>query len=131
MEMVVTFPGGMKVDAHYKGHRIRTDQPGGEGGENTAPSPFDLFIASIGTCTGFYVMVFCRERNLSTDDITVVLNSERNREKKLITKMTVEIRLPADFPRKYEKAVIAAANQCTVKRHLQDVPEITLSSRIG
>ena len=63
MDMIVSFPGGLKVDAEYKGFTVKTDQPEGEGGENTAPSPFDLFFCSVGTCAGFYVLSFCRERD--------------------------------------------------------------------
>jgi putative redox protein len=131
MEMVVTFPGGLKVDAEYKGHSIKTDQPEKEGGDNTAPSPFDLFVASIGTCAGFYVMRFCQERDLPADEVRVVLTSERNREKKLITRFNIDIRLPRGFPEKYKKAVINAAHQCTVKRHLDNVPDIAVTSTLG
>jgi putative redox protein len=62
-EIKVTFPGGLRVDAEYKGFVIKTDQPVKHGGSGTAPAPFDLFLASIAACAGFYVVAFCRERD--------------------------------------------------------------------
>ncbi len=121
--MQIRFPGGKKVDAYYKGFTIRTDQPEAEGGENSAPSPFDLFLSSIGTCAGFYVLNFCRERNIPYQDIELTLNTERNHAKGLIGKITIELKLPAGFPEQYREAVIRAASLCMVKKHLADPPE--------
>ena len=104
MDMIVSFPGGLKVDAEYKGFTVTTDQPEGEGGENSAPSPFDLFFHSLGTCAGFYVLSFCRERNIPTDTIRVVLTTERDRETRMVTQINIDIQLPAGFPEKYVKA---------------------------
>lgn len=124
--MQISFPGGKKVDASYKGFTIRTDQPEAEGGENSAPSPFDLFLSSIGTCAGFYVLDFCRERNIPYQDIELTLTTERNQEKGLIGKIMIELKLPSNFPGKYREAVIRAASLCTVKKHMADPPEFNI-----
>ena len=58
MEMEISFPGGKKVDSHFKGFTIRTDQPEKAGGEGTAVSPTELFLASIGTCAGYFALAF-------------------------------------------------------------------------
>lgn len=121
--MKIYFPGGQKVNADYKGFTIKTDQPEAEGGENSAPSPFDLFLSSIGTCAGFYVLNFCQERKIPYQDIELILNTERNPVKGLVGKITIELKLPDDFPKQYREAVVRAANLCTVKKHLADPPE--------
>ena len=54
MDMKVYFPGGKRVYADYGGFTIETDQPARGGGDDSAPAPFDLFLASIGTCAGIY-----------------------------------------------------------------------------
>ena len=131
MDMTVTMPGGLRVDAAYKGFTVKTDQPEKSGGENSAPSPFDLFLCSIGTCAGYYVMSFCRERNIPTDDIRVVMSTKRNEETHMVTEINIDIQLPKDFPQKYKKAVIASADKCSVKKHLFDPPVINITSRIG
>lgn len=72
MEMIIDFPGGAKVDAHFGSYTVKTDQPPAGGGEGSAPAPFEIFLASIGTCAGIYVLGFCRQRGLPTDGIRII-----------------------------------------------------------
>jgi ribosomal protein S12 methylthiotransferase accessory factor len=126
LRLLISFPGGKRVNANYKGFTVKTDQPGGEGGENSAPSPFDLFLCSIGTCAGFYVLDFCQERKIPYEGIELSLTTEKNQTKGLIGKIVIEIKLPAEFPEKYREAVIRVANLCTVKKHLANPPEFQI-----
>jgi ribosomal protein S12 methylthiotransferase accessory factor len=123
--MTVSFPGGKKVTAHYDGFDIATDQGRDSGGEGTAPEPFDLFFASLATCAAYYVLKFCEGRSISTDGITVHQSWERNEKSKKLERIAISIRVPADFPAKYHKALVRAANTCAVKKTLADPPEIT------
>ena len=122
--MEIYFDGNKKVNANYKGFIIKTDQPVKAGGDNTAPAPFDLFLASMGTCAGIYVKLFCDQRQIPTDNIKLIQTTEFNNETHLIGKVKIDIKLPADFPEKYKNAVINAANLCTVKKHLFNPPAI-------
>jgi len=130
-DMKVYFPGGKKVDAEYRGFVIKTDQPVYQGGEGTAPAPFDLFLASIATCAGYYVLVFCQSRGLSFENISLVLKKERNPETKRIGKIFMDINLPADFPEKYKSAVIKSVNSCSVKIHMQYPPEFIVEAIVN
>lgn len=121
-EMKITFPGGKRVDAFYKGFHIETDQPVYQGGEGSAPAPFDLFLVSIGTCAGIYVLSFCQNRNIPTEDLTLSMKSERNPETKRIERVVIDIHLPTGFPQKYANAVIKSVNGCAVKVHLHNPP---------
>jgi len=129
-EMKVTFPGGLRVEADYKGLIIKTDQPTYEGGEGTAPAPFDLFLASLGTCAGYYVLAFCRHRKIPTEKAYVVMKTVKNPDSKLIGKISIEIHLPADFPEKYKAAVVKAADSCTVKLHIAHPPVFEIEAKI-
>lgn len=125
-EMKVTFPGGKRVDASYKGFVIETDQPVYQGGGGSAPAPFDLFLASLATCAGWYVLSFCQQRKISLDGASVVLETERDPEAKMIARIIITIQLPPDFPDKYRGAVIKAANLCAVKKHMENPPTFTV-----
>ena len=120
-EMTVDFPGGKKVTAHYDGFDIATDQGVDSGGEGTAPEPFDFFLASLATCAGYYVLKFCE---IPTDEISLRQSWKRNDEKKL-ERIDIRIQVPDDFPAKYRKALVRAANTCSVKKTLADPPEVT------
>ena len=124
--MEISFPGGAAVDAHFKGHTVHTDQPRKVGGLDSGPSPFDLFLASLGTCTGYYVARFCDLKGIDPRGVSLSLETFRDAERKRVGKIRVEIELPPEFPEKYKKAVVRAADQCTVKRHLLEPPELEI-----
>jgi putative redox protein len=129
MEITVDFPGGSRVNASFGSFTVPTDQPKEDGGDNAAPAPFELFLVSLATCAGYYVMQFCRSRDIPTEGIRVVQRSGWNETTHLVEKVSIEIQLPADFPKKYVPAVIRSAGMCTVKRHLERPPafEITVT----
>ena len=129
MKMEMTFSGGLKVVARYKGFTVETDQPVSAGGENSAPSPFDLFLASIGTCAGLFALRFCQQRSIDTGDLAVSLSAEREEDHGPITRLVIDLKLPQGFPEKYRDAIIRAVDQCTVKRHILNPPafEVSLS----
>ena len=130
-EMKISFPGGLRVDAEYKGFVIKTDQPVYSGGDGSAPSPFDLFLASIAACAGYYVLAFCNKREIPTEKAAVVMKTRRNSETKMIEKISIEIQLPPEFPEKYKKAVIKAVDGCSVKAHILNPPAFEVEAKIG
>lgn len=121
MEIVVDFPGGVRVNAQFGPFVVQTDQPP-PGGEGSAPSPFDTFLASLAACAGYFVLSFCRQRNIPTDGIRVIQRTETDPASHMVSKIKIEIQLPPDFPDKYKDAVIRSADQCTVKKHLVRPP---------
>jgi len=120
--MEITFDGGKVVTAHTSHHSIKTDQPVSHGGENSAPSPFELFLASIGTCAGIYVKSFCDNRKISTENIKIVQTAEYDKESGLPVNIKIDIKLPGDFPEMYKQAVIKAAELCKVKKTIANPP---------
>jgi ribosomal protein S12 methylthiotransferase accessory factor len=129
-DMVVRFPGGKRVDAEYKQFRIATDQAIHHGGDGSAPAPFDLFLASIATCAGIYVLSFAEKRGIDMRDASLIMRTERKPEGGLIERIFLEIRLPAGFPEKYRSAVIRAANACSVKAHFENPPRFEVDVKI-
>ena len=128
--MEVTFDGGKVITAHLNGHVIKTDQPLSLDGKNSAPSPFELYIASIGTCAGIYIKAFCDQRNIDTENISITQIAEYNKITGLPTNIKVNIKLPADFPDKYKEAVIKAADQCKVKKSIANPPVFEIKTSI-
>jgi len=128
MEMKVTFPGGKRVYADYHGFTHQTDQPVSNGGEGSAPSPFELFLAAMGTCAGIYVLGFCQQRDIDSTGIELIQRMEFDPVSQLMSEVKIEIRLPATFPAKYAAAAVSAAQLCLVKKHLEHPPKITVTS---
>ncbi len=122
MAMRIHFPENLKVHAGHQSFTIETDQPVEQGGDGSAPAPFDLFLASIGTCAGIYVLRFCQKRDISTEGLEVIETWDYDTSTHLVTKINLEIKLPAGFPEKYRDAIVNSANLCAVKRHLENPP---------
>jgi ribosomal protein S12 methylthiotransferase accessory factor len=127
MEMLIDFPGGSRVDAHFRGFDVPTDQPP----TASAPMPFDLFLASIGTCAGIYVLGFCQQRGLSTEGIQIVQRTHMNQQNGMVEEIDLEILVPPTFPEKYYEAVIRSAELCKVKKHLEKPPKFNISTKVA
>lgn len=130
MDMEITFPGGARVDALFDGFTVQTDQPPQGGGEGSAPTPFGLFLASLGTCAGIYILGFCRQRNISTEGIRIRQSLDFNPMTRLVERVNLDIDLPPDFPQQYAPALIKSASLCAVKKHLENPPEFKIETHI-
>jgi putative redox protein len=124
--MDVVFPGGLRVNSLYRGFTIETDQDKESGGQAAAPEPFDLFLASIGTCAGIYVLRFCEQRSIATDGMKIHLEINKSEEKRMVESIVITILPPPGFPEKYRAAIVKAAGLCSVKKHLANPPAIDI-----
>ena len=129
MEMIIDFPGGARVDAHFGPYTVPTDQPPQGGGEGSAPTPFALFLSSMGTCAGIYVLGFCRQRGLSTDGIRIVQRMHSNPFTGMVSQVDLEIQVPPDFPEKYRPSLIRSAELCAVKKHFEQPPAFEITTK--
>jgi putative redox protein len=129
-EIIVTLPAGRRVDAQLSGHVVRTDQPRDKGGEDTAPSPFDLFLAAIGTCAGIFVQGFCAKRDLPTEGIRII-ERPRYAEDDTLVGVDLDIQVPASFPEKYLEALVRVAEKCSVKKAIQAQPKFSVRAAVA
>ena len=125
MEMLIDFPGGARVDAHFGSHIVKTDQPP----VSSAPMPFEVFLASIGTCAGIYVLGFCQQRGLSTEGIRIMQRVHSNPMNGMVEKIDLEIQVPPSFPTKYYDALVKSAELCKVKKHLEHPPVFDVTTK--
>ncbi|MBS1250842.1 MAG: hypothetical protein MAG431_02439 [Chloroflexi bacterium] len=130
MEMIVDFPGGARVDAHFGDFTVKTDQSPRGGGEGAEPEPFALFLSSLATCAGIYVLNFCKHRGLPTEDLRVVQRSIYDHQKRMVGKIELEIQVPPEFPQKYYSALVRSAEQCAVKKHIENPPAFEIMTEV-
>lgn len=130
MDMIIDFPGGARVDAHYGPYTVMTDQPPAGGGNGSAPTPFSLFLASMGTCAGIYVLGFCQQRGLATEGIRIVQRMVRDPLTHMVTNIEMDIQVPPEFPTKYHASLIRSAELCAVKKHLENPPVFNVHTTV-
>ena len=125
MELLIDFPGGSRVDAHFGNFTIPTDQPP----VASAPTPFEVFLASIGTCAGIYVLGFCQQRGLPTNGIQIVQRTHSNPLTGMISQIDLEIVIPPTFPERYRDSLIRSAELCKVKKHLENPLKFNINTQ--
>ncbi|MBI5657031.1 MAG: OsmC family protein [Geobacter sp.] len=133
MEMLIRLHGANKISAEFDSYQVVTDQPVEAGGTGSAPTPFQLFLASLGTCAGVYVGAFCEQRGIPTEEITIHQTMEFTESadgKQRLAKVGLEIRVPPEFPEKYHNALVKSAELCTVKKTLANPPDFAISTRV-
>ena len=127
MEILIDFPGGSRVDAHFGNFTVPTDQPP----DGSAPSPFEVFLSSIGTCAGIYVLGFCQQRGLPTQGIQISQRIHPNQMTGMIDEIDLEIVIPPTFPEKYRDSLIRSAELCKVKKHLEKPPKFHITTMVA
>ena len=127
MEMIIEFPGGSRVDAHFGNFTVPTDQPPAA----SAPMPFEIFLASIGTCAGIYVLGFCKQRGLSTEGLRIVQRNHSNPATGMVDEIELELQIPPTIPEKYRDSLIRSAELCKVKKHMEQPPKFIITTQVA
>ena len=118
----IRFPGGKKVEALTNGFVIATDQSKADGGDGSAPAPYTLSLASIGTCAGIFVASFLESRHIDTRDLKMRLDFSTDPKTHLVDRISIDVDLPRGVPRKYQRAIERAVALCAVKRSMENPP---------
>lgn len=119
----VEFPGGKRVDAHFEGFTVKTDQRLAHGGEQTAANPFDLFFVSLATCAGISALDYCHQHQLPTEGLAVTLNAHRHPVQKRYDRIVIEVTPPEGLTEAQVAGLLAEAEDCSVKRHILNPPD--------
>jgi ribosomal protein S12 methylthiotransferase accessory factor len=128
MELKVTLEQGKKVSTRVGEHVITTDQPSKYGGDDSAPAPYDLFLASIATCAGFYVRSYCDTKGIDPTGIDLTLSLTTDAKTKRVTGFVTTINIPASIPADVHAALRRAAAQCAVKKTIMGQPEFIVET---
>ncbi|MDD2694892.1 MAG: OsmC family protein [Anaerolineales bacterium] len=127
MEMIIDFPGGARVDAHFGPFTVKTDQPP----QASAPTPFATFLASLGTCAGIYVLGFCQQRGIPTDGLRVVQRVHTDPATGMVGNIDIEIQAPPSFPEKYLPSLVRSAEMCAVKKLIENPPTFNVTTKVA
>jgi len=125
-DMTIEYAGGLKLVAHRRGHAVVTDQPESDGGENTAMTPTELFIASLATCAGFYVVTFAGRHDVPMEGMTIGVSYTYADRPRRIGSVDIRVKLPQPVDDHLRTSIQRAAEQCLVHNSLRQPPEVTI-----
>ena len=124
----VYFPGGKRIDAKIEDFVVHTDQSLANGGEESAPEPLQIFLASIATCAGIYALEFCQAREITSEGMALTMSCEWDEKQQSIEKLHIDLKVPPGFPDRYKKAVARVMDLCSVKKHIVHPPEFIITA---
>ena len=125
--MRVEHRGGDKFDIKVRGHVVRVDQPVKDRGEDTAPTPTELFIASLASCVGFYARRYLARHNLPTDGLAVEATFAMGSKPARVAGIDVRLVVPDGVPAERLDALLAVASHCTVHNTLERTPDVSIT----
>ena len=127
--MRVEHRGGDKFDINVRGHVVRVDQPVKDRGEDTAPTPTELFIASLASCVAFYARRYLARHDLPTDGLAVEATFDMGSRPARVAGIAMRLIVPEGVPADRLDALLAVAAHCTVHNTLTSEPDgsITLA----
>jgi ribosomal protein S12 methylthiotransferase accessory factor len=129
MQINVRFLDNLRLEATFDDFSIITDQPIRYKGDGTAPSPFDYFLASSALCAAYFVKVYCKTRDISTDDIKVTQNNIVDPENRYNQIFNIQIDLPASISAHDRENILRAMDRCTVKKVIQAAPQFQIEAK--
>jgi ribosomal protein S12 methylthiotransferase accessory factor len=128
MQVNVEYLENLRLQANFDDYNVISDQPIRYKGDATAPGPFDYFLASSAMCAAYFVKVYCKARDISTNDITLTQNNIIDPENRYKQTIHIQIQLPDSLSEKDKNGILAAMDRCSVKRVIQNSPEFIIDA---
>jgi putative redox protein len=125
--MRVEHRGGDKFDITVRGHVVRVDQPVKDRGEDTAPTPTELFIASLASCVAFYARRYLARHDLPTEGLAVEATFDMGAKPARVAGIDIRLTVPEGVPADRLGALLAVATHCTVHNTLTSEPEVSIT----
>lgn len=118
--------GSDRFAIDIRGHRVIVDQPVADGGDDTGPTPTELFVAGLLSCVGHYARRYLARHGLPTAGLCVTGEFDIVSRPARVGPIAIQIRLPVGVPAERRAALLAVASHCTVHNTLDDVPPVTI-----
>jgi putative redox protein len=122
----VDYEAGDRFRIAVRQHTFCVDQPASEGGDDTAPTPTELFAASLAACVAFYARRFLSRHGLPVDGLSVAAEFGMASHPTRVGEITLQVQVPGGLPSQRQAALLAVASHCTVHRTLLQPPEVRI-----
>ena len=126
-EMGVRFVAGESYEVSVRGHRVLVDQPPDAGGRDAAPTPTELFVASLAACVAFYAGRYLTRHGYGRDGLAVRAGFDMASDRPArVSGIRLSVQAPADLPASRRAALVAVVSHCTVHNSLTLPPSVAI-----
>jgi uncharacterized OsmC-like protein len=118
-------------------HHLTSDEPVEAGGAGSGPSPYDLLLSALGSCTSMTLGVYARRKAWPLESVTVRLRYSRihavdcaecETKEGMLDRVDVDIELAGTLTEEQRSKLLEIANKCPVHRTL--VSEINIRTHL-
>jgi uncharacterized OsmC-like protein len=122
----VDYESGDRFRIAVRQHTVTVDQPASDGGEDTAPTPTELFIASLASCVAFYARRFAARHGIPTDELAVTAEFSMASHPARVGEITLQLHIPVELSPEQQASLLAVTSHCTVHSTLMQPPEVRI-----
>lgn len=109
-----------------RGHVLHVDQPIDGGGGDLAPTPTELFVASLASCVAFYARRYLARHDLPTAGLSVTATYAMADRPSRVGEVQIAVAVPPGVPDERRAALLAVARHCTVHNTLERPPDVSV-----
>jgi putative redox protein len=131
MKVTVQHIDHVKFAIQSRSHTIFCDQPAENGGDDTAMTPPELMLASLGSCAAFYAAQYLKTRNLEVNGVEVSVTADKLTQPARLGNFKVNVTYPAALTVAHTEGLMRSVHHCLIHNTLLSPPEILIELEIG
>ncbi len=130
MEVRVTYQNGVQFQAESRGHRILSDQPWDNHGQDQGMTPPEWFLASLGACVGFYAVKYLEARQLDPRGLEVVVTADKVEHPARLDNICIRVKTGIPLDERQQKGLEKAVDACIIHNTLTHPPKMTTEIQV-
>lgn len=124
--MTISWVGGVQLSAEIRNHRVLVDQPVEEGGQDQGITPVEMFVASLGTCIGYFAVRFCQRHKIPTAGLKIGMEWAYAEQPHRIGTIIAHVDLPGKLDPAMRDRLRKVLEGCTVHNSITITPKISI-----
>jgi uncharacterized OsmC-like protein len=131
MNAIIKWKGGVRFQAESRGHKVLSDQPVENGGDDQAMTPPELMLASLGTCAAYYALQYLRIHKLPAEDLTIHVEAEKALNPARLGVFLIHVESEAALDLKHHEGIMRAVRKCLIHNTLMSAPRIEIDAPVA
>ena len=111
----------MRHEIHIGRNSLATDVSVAEGGEESGPSPHDLYDAALGACKALTVLWYAKRKGIPLEGVEVYVERDASAERSGIYRLSAELSLGGDLSAAQREELLQVAGKCPVHKLMTEV----------
>jgi uncharacterized OsmC-like protein len=125
--MTLSWMGGVQFRVEVRNHHLVVDQPVEEDGQDQGVTPVEMFVASLGTCMGYFAARFFQRHKIHTDGFKISMEWDYAEQPHRVGDITAHLSFPVKLEPTMKARLQKVLEGCTVHQSLIHPPKVTVT----